>query len=157
MSAVQDQRWDDDEEEQSTPDNSAIRDLRKAYNAKDKRVRELEEQLAGLSKSSRDRSLKEVLQARGLNPKVAALVPSDVEPTEEAIGKWLDDYGDVFGLPGQEQKTAVDEVTVGQLRQMDAVGQALNGPQSMDLAGRIASVNSKEELDALIFGGGAGR
>lgn len=157
MSAVQGQRWDDDDaDEMDPPDNTAIRELRKANSAKEKRIRELEEQIQTLSASTRQRAIAEALQTRGLNPKVAALVPSTVDPTEEALGAWIDEYSEVFGLPAGGGSASADEPTLAQMRQMDsAFDRSLPGG-AQSVASRIAAASTKEELDALIFGGGAG-
>jgi hypothetical protein len=162
MSTQQHGSWDDDEEpdeEQQGQDSTAMRELRKADRAKAKRIAELETQLASLSGAERQRTVKDVLQARNLNPKIASFIPADVEPTEDALGKWLDEYVDVFGgaqeaAPSEEEAQA----TLAQLRQVDALASGLKVPAGAgDLEARIASVQTKEELDALIFGGGAGR
>lgn len=161
MSTQQHGSWDDDDdddeqEEQRSQDSTAMRELRKADRAKAKRIAELEAQLTSLSGAARERTVGEVLQARNLNPKIASFIPADVEATEEAVGKWLDEYGDVFGAatkgaPSEEE----EQETLAQLRQIDSMASGLNIPSGVgDLATRIASVNSKEELDALIFGGG---
>lgn len=161
MSAQQHGAWDDDDDDQDEgqrePDSTAMRELRRADRAKAKRIAELEAQLTSLSGAQRERTVKEVLQARNLNPKIAAFIPDSVEATEDAVGKWLDDYGDVFGQPQQSDASEEEhQATLAQLRQVDALSGGLHVPSGPnDMAARIASVNSKEELDALIFGGGA--
>lgn len=152
--------WDDEDDQEGqdrSQDSSAMRELRKADRAKAKRISELEAQLATLSGAERSRAVKDVLQARNLNPKIAAFIPSTVEATEEAVGKWLDEYGDVFGATQAEEPSESEaQATLAQMRQVDNLAGGLTIPSgSGDLAARIASVNSKEELDALIFGGGA--
>lgn len=153
--------WADEEDLDGADDrndSTAMRELRKADRAKAKRIAELEGQLAERSKADRDRAMQEVLQTRNLNPKIAGLIPSDVEPSTEAIGKWLDDYGDVFGVPQQQDAESSDrDRQVAQMRQMDDFSGEMAPPAAgSDMAARINSVTSKEELDALIFGGGAG-
>lgn len=153
--------WSDDDDDFDGVDDgatsNAMKELRRADRAKAKRIAELEAQLAQRSKEDRERAVKGVLQARSLNEKISALIPPDVEPTEEAVGKWIDEYGDVFGIPASAPDPE-REATLGQLRQMDDVAAQLQTPaQGMDVAARLNSVQTKEELDALIFGGGAGR
>lgn len=161
MSTQQHGQWDDDDddldnEEQRSQDSTAMRELRKADRAKAKRIAELEAQLTSLSGAARERTVTEVLQARNLNPKIAAFIPADVEATEDAVGKWLDEYGDVFGVATQAEPSEEEaQATLAQLRQIDTMASGLHVPPGVtDLAAKIASVNSKEELDALIFGGG---
>lgn len=162
MSAQQHGAWDDedddfDEAPAGGDDSSVIRNLRKADKAKARRIAELEAALAEQQKASRSRSMSEVLQARSLNPKIAALIPSDVEPTEDAVGKWLDEYGDVFGVSQSNGSDEGDEIA----RSMASVDAAAAGlapkAESSDMASRIAGAQTREELEALLFGGGAGR
>jgi len=134
-------------------DSTAMRELRKADRAKAKRIAELESQLAERSKADRDRAVSEVLQARGLNSKIAALIPSDVEPSADAVGKWLEDFGDVFGAVSQQEP---QDDTARQMGAVDDLSARIQPTSSGDAASRIASANSREELDALIFGGGRG-
>lgn len=73
--------------------------LRAAFKAKDKRVKELEAQVAELSSKARRVDVQTVLSGLGVkNPKIARLIPDSVEPTEEAVKKWVEDFRDVFGL-----------------------------------------------------------
>ena len=84
--------WDDDEEEAS--DGPA--GLRKALKDAQKKLKLQEQQLSEQGKMIRSRTIKDALSAKGLNPKLAALIPSDVEPTEEAVTAWVDGFSDVF-------------------------------------------------------------
>jgi hypothetical protein len=73
--------------------------LRAAYKAKDKRVKELEAQVAELSNKARRVDVQTVLSGLGVkNPKIARLIPDSVEATEEAVTKWVEDFRDVLGL-----------------------------------------------------------
>lgn len=157
MTAQQHGSWsdEDDLDTDDRNDSTAMRELRKADRAKAKRIADLESQLAERSKADRDRAVREVLQTRNLNPKIGALIPSDVDPSPEAVGKWLDDFGDVFGVAPQAQDERSE--IADQMGQVDDLSARLQTPQrSGDVASRINSVNTREELDALIFGGGAG-
>lgn len=148
--------WDDEHDEQDeggNPNSSAMRQLRAADKAKAKRIKELEEQLSSLSKSSRERSIKDVLDGRGLNPKIATFIPPDIEPTEDAVSKWLDEYGELFGAAPQQQASAVPPDQIAALRQMDAIMAQTSSPAGADeVRSRIANAESPEELDRIIFG-----
>lgn len=164
MSAQQTGTWDDDDdddvvEEVQQQDSSAMRALRKADRAKAKRISELEERLASFETAARVRSVESVLQARNLSPKIAGLIPGDVEPTEAAIGTWLDSFSEIFGATQQTPVPDEEEQQqIAQMRQMDALSEMLQPPQALaDLGAKINQAQTREELDALIFGGGAGR
>ncbi len=141
----------DDEDDDTTQDNG-INQLRKVNRALEKRTKELEQELASLKTQTRQRSVKDVLQAKGVPTKVAALIPQDIEPTEEAISGWLQEYGDVFGVqeqPVQEEQSPMNPDVVAQSRinNVIATGQAPNIDQDMFAKVRNAT---KEELDALL-------
>lgn len=141
----------DDEEEDTVQDNG-INQLRKVNRALEKRTKELEQELASLKTQTRQRSVKDVLTAKGVPAKVAALIPQDIEPTEEAISGWLQEYGDVFGVQGQqvqEEQAQVNPDVAAQSRinNVMATGQAPNIDSDMFAKVRNAT---KEELDALL-------
>jgi len=97
--------YDDDEDEDTTTD--VVGQLRKVNRTLEKRAKELEQELAGLKTQTRQRTVKDVLQAKGLNPKIAAFIPQDIDTSEEAINNWVNEYGDVFGIQAPtEEKPA---------------------------------------------------
>lgn len=155
MSNNRDNYWDDEEEDDEldsyTSDTDLVKKLRKALKAEQKRNKELETTLGDISKSQRERILKDAFASRGVNPKVAAFVPSDLEASEEAIESWLENNADVFGI--QIEKTQVSQQDVAALRQIDSVTQgALSPDKSEDLAFRISNAGSEDEILKLIYG-----
>jgi hypothetical protein len=157
MSNNRDNYWDDeDEDDDFTPsyesETDLVKKLRKALKAEQKRNKELESSLGELSKSQRERILKDVFSSRGVNPKVAAFVPNDLDASEEAISSWLEQNADVFGFEVQPQQE-VSQQDVAALRQMDAVTSgALSPDKSEDLAFRINNAQSQDEILKLIYG-----
>ena len=96
--------------------------------------------------------MKDVFSSRGVNPKVAAFVPNDLDASEEAISSWLEQNADVFGFEVQPQQE-VSQQDVAALRQMDAVTiGALSPDKSEDLAFRINNAQSQDEILKLIYG-----
>lgn len=143
---------DDDNDDVTTESNDLVKQLRKAAKAKDKELAELRAQFEGLNKSQRERAIKDVLEARGVSGKVAKFIPSDIDPTEESLSKWLDDNGDVFGISTTESnQPVVDPATANAYKKMNAaVEQGLTPDSQEDLMRKILSANSKEELDAVL-------
>lgn len=82
----------DDDTEESNPG-----DLRKALEKANREKADLLAKLKDAEAKARRADITEVLQGLGLKPKVAKLIPSDVEPTKDAIEAWVKDYEDVFG------------------------------------------------------------
>jgi hypothetical protein len=60
--------------------------------------KELKQKLTTVEADLRREAVARVISAKGLKPKVAKLIPADVDPTDDAIGKWLEEWGDVFGV-----------------------------------------------------------
>jgi hypothetical protein len=142
--------YDDDEDNDTTTD--VVSQLRKVNRTLEKRAKELEQELAGLKSQTRQRTVKDVLQAKGLNPKIAALIPQDIEPTDDALVKWIEDYGDVFGVQTQtEEKPAEKSPEIkaqARINNMVATGTAPDIDE--DAFAKIANAKSKEDLDILL-------
>ena len=149
---------EDDDEDTTTVDssNDLVKQLRKANKQKEKELAELKSQFEHLSKAQRDRAIKDVLEARGVNKKISAFIPSDIDPTEESLSKWLDEYGDVFGLQAAEtSKPAVDPAQAAAYKKMNnVVEQGLTPDSTDDIMRKLMSANSREELDEVIRNSG---
>ena len=143
---------DDDDFDTNESSNDLVKQLRKAAKAKDKELAELRAQFEGLSKAQRERSIKDALERRGVNQKIASFIPQDIDPTEESVSKWLEDYADVFGIElGQNQKTNVDPADIASYKKMTGTADAGMTPErGADVMSRLMNANSKEELDDII-------
>jgi hypothetical protein len=145
--------YEDDDETESTYDsNDLVKQLRKANKQKEKELAELKSQFDGLSKAQRERAIKDTLEARGVNSKIAKFIPSDIDPTEESLSKWLDDNGDVFGFQATESnQNTVDPAQAAAYKRMNnATEQGQTPDASDDILRKLMSANSKEELDEVI-------
>ena len=150
--------WDEDEDDQDTDNemqmdgSDLLKKLRKAKRNDEKRIKELTEQLEGLSKAQRERTVKEVLEQKGVNPKAQRLILKDLDDiSEESVNNWLADNGDLFGLT-QPEANPEQELNLAALRQQDIVTQLGMTPDgASDLLNRINNAASKEELESLIY------
>jgi len=150
--------WDEDEDDQDTDNevqmdgSDLLKKLRKAKRNDEKRIKELTEQLEGLSKSQRERTVKEVLEQKGVNPKAQRLILKDLDDiTEESVNNWLEDNGDLFGLTKPEVNEE-RELNRAALRQQDVVTQLGSTPdRAEDLLNRINNAASAEELNQIIY------
>jgi len=152
--------WDEDEDDLDT-DNEAqmdgsdlLKKLRKAKRNDEKRIKELTEQLEGLSKSQRERIVKEVLDKKGVNPKAQRLILKDLEDiSEESVNNWLDDNGDLFGLTKAPEVSEEQELNRAALRQQDVVTQLGTTPdKAQDLMNRVMNAATADELTSIIQG-----
>jgi len=152
--------WDDDEDDQDTDTDmqmdgsDLLKKLRKAKRSDEKRIKELTEQLEGLSKSQRERTVKDVLDKKGVNPKAQRLILKDLDDvSEESVNNWLADNGDLFGLTQPEVIDQEQELNRAALRQQDVVTQLGTTPdKAQDLMQRVLAAANAEEISALING-----
>ena len=147
---------DDNDSTQESLSNDLVKQLRKANKQKEKELAELKSQFENLSKAQRDRAIKDVLEARGVNKKISSFIPSDIDPTEESLSKWLDENADVFGIQAPEtSKPAVDPAQAAAYKKMNnAVEQGLTPDSTDDIMRKLMSANSREELDEVIRNSG---
>jgi len=143
---------DDDITTESNSSNDLVKQLRKAAKQKDKELAELRDKFEGLSKAQRERSIKDALERRGVNQKIASFIPQDIDPTEESVSKWLEDYADVFGIDlGQNQTANVDPADIAAYKKMTGTADAgLSPERGADVMSRLMNANSKDELDEII-------
>jgi hypothetical protein len=80
-----------------------VKKLRKQVDQLSKQLKERDSQLEEYQTYSHEAAIGEVLESFGLNPRIAAFIPSDIEADEDSVAEWLNEYGDAFGI------TAVDE------------------------------------------------
>jgi hypothetical protein len=106
---------DVDDEQQGQGDGPA--DLRKAHRAATRKIKELESKITELtetngklSKRVRHLDIADLLP-KGVSPKVAKLIPEDVEPTADAVKAWLDEFGDVFNIKVDDKDATVATTT----------------------------------------------
>ena len=152
--------WDEDEDDQDTDNETQmdgsdlLKKLRKAKRNDEKRIKELTEQLEGLSKVQRERVVKEVLEKKGVNPKAQRLILKDLEDvSEESVNNWLDDNGELFGLTKAPEVSEEQELNRAALRQQDVVTQLGTTPdKAQDLMNRVMNAATADELTSIIQG-----
>ena len=143
---------DDDDFDTNDSSNDLVKQLRKASKQKDKELNELRSQFESLSKGQRDRTIKDALASRGINPKIASFIPQDIDPTEESVSKWLEDYADVFGIEvSQTQTPNVNPADAAAYKRMTNSADSGTSPEhNGDIMQKLMNANSKEELDDVI-------
>ena len=145
--------YEDDDFDTDSSGNDLVKQLRKQLKAKEKEQSEKDSALNYLSKTQRERVIKDALASRGVNGKIAAFIPQDIDPTEESVSKWLEDYADVFGYENQSNQATpnVDPKQAAAYQRMtNAVEQGATPEFQADVHRRLMNANSREELDAVI-------
>ena len=144
---------DDDDITQDDSPNDLVKQLRKASKQKDKELAELRSQFESLTKGQRERAIKDALAARGVNSKIASFIPQDIDPTEESVSKWLEDYADVFGIEASQTQATpnVNPTDAAAYKRMTNSADSGTSPEhNGDIMQRLMNANSKEELDEVI-------
>jgi len=145
--------YEDDDSDLNDLGNDLVKQLRKTNKQKEKELAELKAQFESLSKAQRERTIKDALERRGVNQKIAAFIPQDIDPTEESVSNWLTNYADVFGLElvQPNQTPNVDPAQAAAYQKMtNTVDQASSPEPTEDVMRRLMNAHSKEELDEVI-------
>jgi len=147
----------EDDDFDTTDGGDLVKQLRKATKAKDKELAELKAQYESLAKANRERAIKDALASRGVNSKIAAFIPQDIDPTEESVSKWLADYADIFGVQQVETQATpnVDPKQAAAYQRMtNAVEQGVTPEFQAQIHQKLMNAGSREELDEIIRASG---
>ena len=145
--------YEDDDFDTDSSGNDLVKQLRKQLKAKEKELSEKDSALNNLSKTQRERAIKDALASRGVNGKIAAFIPQDIDPTEESVSKWLEDYADVFGIEtNQTQATPnVNPADAAAYKRMTNTVESGVSPEHNDnIMQKLMNANTREELDDVI-------
>lgn len=148
---------EDNEDARSGRDNNVLRSLRKENKSKDKQIKDLQEQLNALATQTRERSVKDVLTAKGLSDKISKFIPKELT-SEDDVMAWVEENGDIFGAvptsPSKEQAKP-DLAALTQISQVQSTGQPFDGDDDQ-IAALIRSARTPEELNMVLFGSSDG-
>jgi len=165
-----DDDYNDDDSQGQKPKGNTLRDKLEAALAE---VRELKGKLATAEATARTATVSNLVKEKNLDPKIAKLMPKDIEPTTEAIDKWLEEYGDLFKVnttqndTGAETQTSATEDAEDEGDGYAAAMRSIQGTQAagtapvkaQDVLTKLTNPNlTKEDLMSMIMaaGGGAG-
>jgi hypothetical protein len=150
---------EDDFDEQPAPRRSTgddvVKKLRRSDRAKEKRIKELEAELGSLRKTQRDYTVKSTLEGKGINPKIAAFIPQDLDVNSPDFENWLNEYGDVFGVtnPVEDSQQEISQQDLATLRQMDIVTAGASSPdRDEDIMLRLNQAESADDIINMIYG-----
>jgi hypothetical protein len=144
---------DDDDFTTEDTSNDLVKQLRKASKQKDKELNELKAQFESLNSAQRERAIKDALASRGVNSKIASFIPQDIDPTEESVSKWLEDYADVFGIEASQTQATPNvnpNDAAAYKRMTNSADSGVSPEHNGDIMQKLMNANSKEELDEVI-------
>ena len=150
--------WDDEDDDLDTEvetqsdGSDLLKKLRKAKRSDEKRIKELTEQLENYTKEQRERTVKEVLEKKGVNLKAARLIMKDLEEfSEESVNNWLEDNSDLFGLTPAEEARKTTEFDRAELRQQDSLTQnAVSPDRAEDLDYKLGAAQSADDILSIL-------
>jgi hypothetical protein len=145
--------YEDEDFESNDSGNDLVKQLRKAAKQKDKELQELRSQFESLNKSQRERAIKDTLASRGVNQKIAAFIPQDIDPTEESVSKWLSEYADVFGYETEstQAKPSVDPAQAAAYQRLTQTADSGFTPDAgADIMNKLLNASTAEELSEVI-------
>lgn len=141
---------DDFDEDDNT--QALIKDLRRQLKAKSKEAADLSQELSSLRGAARERSVADLLTAKGVNPKVAKLIPADKQ-NEEDIAAWLDENSDLFGGVSSETGSSqppVDPATLASAKRLQGLSESAITPDITEtLINKINSAESDAEINEI--------
>jgi hypothetical protein len=143
---------------------SRMKDLQKTAEGRrlvlDRQIKELTERLEKAEGGLRTRTLADTIRDKGLNPKVASIVPQNLTTPEE-VEAWLNDYADVFGAsaptpdgtapPAEDTAPNPQFDALQRIQNTQAGGQPFSGDEAQMLA-LINSTTDPGALNQLLFG-----
>lgn len=102
------QFWQDGDDPDEVQESNPMRVLREKADADSKVIREMAERLRKMEEKEQRRELADKIVAKGLDPKVAALIPADKNPDE-----WLNEYAGLFARPAEVEAEPSEEEGAG--------------------------------------------
>lgn len=150
--------YDDDDDYTDGP--KALRDaLKKAQDelkARDAKIADLEKTNTDLATKVKTTTLREALQASGVDPKYARFAERDeVEATPESVKQWVDDNKDVYAFLAPKAESPADptddEGDDGPGDEIDPeLADAINAAQRVESSGRPSgSTNLIQQLEGI--------
>lgn len=133
-------------DEMDDDSSNVLKELRKAYKAKEKQVKELQDQLAGFQNASRQATIDGILTEANVDPRVARFIPDDISDAD-GVKAWLAENGELFGAPGVEAKPEVEAAA-----RMAGVSESAAPVDAGDIFAKMAHAGSEEELNEILFG-----
>ena len=134
-----------------------VKKLRKQINAMNKALKEKDELLTDYQEVAYQNSVAETLTGWGLNPRIAAFVPDDIEDEDE-LAAWLEEYGDAFNIGSIQEAApdsgnAIDDDALHASELMADLEDGSFDPEvGLDMQHRMEQAQSPEELLSMLRG-----
>lgn len=124
-------------------DSDLVRDLRAQIKAKDDELKSLRKENESLVQYKVKVTVDDVIAEKGLNPKIKALIPKDVED----VSSWLEEFGDLFGAAPATDAAGDDAGAAAEVDELDRQNDLED--QGAPDAGLLAKINATTDLAEL--------
>jgi hypothetical protein len=156
--------WDDDDDfdfedtnnqQQEAGNDNLVKQLRKQLKQESRKNKEMQAEFEAIRKERSERIVKDVLNQKGVNPKLARYALKDLtDVNEDAVAKWLDDNAEDFGVSVQREIDPQQQADLAALRQQDIVTQgALTPGKSQNAEQMLNDATSADEIIRMIQSG----
>jgi len=126
-----------------------VRQLRKAYKAKQKEIEQLRKQVEEFSTANRNSVIEGTLTANGLDARMSKFMPNEVVTTED-VNAWINENADILGISaGSPQESSEEVQAASRMADMTSHTPAASAG---DIMSRIEAAGSQEELNEVLFG-----
>lgn len=140
---------EEDQQVRKPQGNDLVKQLRKSDRAKEKRIREMEAELASLRSERRTQTVSQILANEGVSPRIAKYIPADITD-EGAIKAWLDENAEDFNINRSQNDGAgaPDEDALGRMNNL--TDGALGANAFNDIESLIDAAQTPEEVAAIL-------
>ena len=128
---------------QSTSGNDLPKKLRQKIDEQAGQLKELMERLGVYETEKRTANIAETLIAKGLNAKIATLIPKDIDA--DGLDSWIEQYGEIFA-PAGGRPPAVQDSRAGAIQQIAAAEAGASVADAADFYTKLNSANSINDI-----------
>ena len=152
--------FDYDTDDYQNDGTDLVKKLRRQVSELSKQLREQEQMLNQYYESSREQEIADVLADAGIDPRIAAFIPDEVESMDD-LADWLSEYGEIFNISvtdddGEEHVNDEQYIDPELIQAAELMSNAEEGSidpaLGQDLTSIIQNANSPEELMSILRG-----
>jgi len=145
-----------DEENEALNENDLIKQLRAQIKKQGAELSELKEENGSLKSTFRNKTIEDVLTAKGVNKRISKYMDSSIN-TEEEIVTWLQENAEDFGFklddssvttPNQPAATQEEIQTTTRLNNLNSSGNTLGVTE--DFQAQLKNAQSDAEVDEIL-------
>lgn len=148
----------DDDDDYDYDEPSSSEGLRAHAKSLEKRMKALIKENGSLRTTNRKSTISDMIAAKGLNPLIAGIIPSDVTDSAE-LTAWFDQFGSLFSLPTESvpdpvvtpsTPTNIDPAVLLELSSQSASESSGSPSGAGAIEALLANASSQDEVREII-------